>query len=378
LTDEGSTKAEAKAPGRGYTDVMANDRRERDELRQQREQIDREILTLLRQRARLSRQVASRATEPLKATLPSTERDTLEALAREGGDDLPAPAVLGVFRQIHAVCRSLEAPVRTAYVGAEGCGAYVVAFERFGPLAEMSACELVSAALEHVDRGRADFAVLPYETSAEGLDHASLMALGATELKIVALHDVKTPLALLSQGGNLGAIERVFATAIDRASAQHNLATLLPRVSVVDVKTSVAACSMALEDPSASALALEALGHRTGLAVAARSVADVGEGRQRFCIVAARPASRTGRDATTITFAVSDRPGQLFEVLKPFAERGVNVRTIQSRSPAREEQDTVFYIEVSGHVTDRAMVTALEGVKNQTRSFKVLGSYPVP
>ncbi|HEU4537971.1 MAG TPA: hypothetical protein VFS00_27815, partial [Polyangiaceae bacterium] len=61
-----------------------------------------------------------------------------------------------------------------------------------------------------------------------------------------------------------------------------------------------------------------------------------------------------------------------------FAERGVNVRTIQSRPPAREEQDTVFYIEVSGHVTDRAMVTALEGVKNQTRSFKVLGSYPVP
>ncbi len=357
---------------------MANDRRERDELRQQREQIDREILGLLRQRARLSRQVAARATEPIRSTLPSSERDTLEALARDGGDELPPAAVLGVFRQIHAVCRSLEAPVRAAYVGAEGCGAYVVAFERFGPLAEVAACESAAAALESVDRGRADFAVVPYETSAEGLDHASLMALGATELKIVALHDVTTPLALLSQGGDLNAIERVFATAVDRASAQHNLAALLPRAAVVDVKTSLAACAMALEAPGASALALEALGHRTGLAVAARSVADVGEGRQRFCVVSARPASRTGRDATTVTFNVSDRPGQLFEVLKPFAERGVNVRTVQSRSPAREDQDTVFYIELSGHVTDRSMVTALEGVKNQARALKVLGSYPAP
>lgn len=357
---------------------MTNDRRERDELRQRREQIDREILALLRQRARLSRQVASRATEPVRSTLPSSERDTLEALAREGGEELPAAGVLGIFRQIHAVCRSLEAPVRASYVGAEGCGAYVVAFERFGPLAEVSPCESVQAALEHVDRNRADFAVVPYETSAMGLDHASLMALSATELKIVALHDVTGPLALLSQTGNLGDVERVFATAVDRASAQHNLNTLLPKAAVIDVKTSLAACAMALEDPSASALALEALGHRTGLAVAARSVADVGEGRQRFCVVAARPASRTGRDATTITFAISDQPGQLFEVLKPFAERGVNVRTIQSRSPAREEQDTFFYIEASGHVTDRAMVTALEGVKTQTRAFKVLGSYPVP
>lgn len=357
---------------------MANDRRERDELRQRREQIDREILTLLRQRARLSRQVAAKATEPIKPTLPSSERDTLEALAREGGEELPPQAVLGVFRQIHAVCRSLEAPVRAAYVGAEGCGAYVVAFERFGPLAEVTACESVHAALESVDHGRCDFAVVPYETSAEGLDHASLMALTATELKIVALHDVTTPLSLLSQTGNLSEVERVFATAADRASAQHHLSVMAPRASVIDVKTSLAACSMALEDATAAALALEVLGHRTGLAVASRAMADVGAGRQRFCVVTARPASRTGRDATTISFAVTDRPGQLFEVLKPFAERGVNVRTIQSRPPAREGQETVFYIEVSGHVTDRSMVMALEGVKNQTHAIKVLGSYPAP
>ena len=94
----------------------------------------------------------------------------------------------------------------------------------------------------------------------------------------------------------------------------------------------------------------------------------------RYAVAALRPASRTGRDVTALLFTASDQPGALFETLKHFAERGVNLRKIQSR-PA-EGEGYLFFIELSGHITDRSLVAALEGVKKQTRTLKILGSFP--
>jgi chorismate mutase/prephenate dehydratase len=36
----------------------------------------------------------------------------------------------------------------------------------------------------------------------------------------------------------------------------------------------------------------------------------------------------------------------------------------------------LFYVEVSGHATDRSVVTAIEAVKRSARYLKVLGSFP--
>jgi chorismate mutase/prephenate dehydratase len=41
-----------------------------------------------------------------------------------------------------------------------------------------------------------------------------------------------------------------------------------------------------------------------------------------------------------------------------------------------ETWNYLFYVEVTGHVTDRPVVTALEEIKRKTRTLKVLGSFP--
>jgi chorismate mutase/prephenate dehydratase len=73
---------------------------------------------------------------------------------------------------------------------------------------------------------------------------------------------------------------------------------------------------------------------------------------------------------------VNDEPGALFDVLKHFAERGINLKTIQTQPMSGEDWNRLFYIEVSGHVTDRAVITALEEIKRQAKLLKVLGSFP--
>jgi chorismate mutase/prephenate dehydratase len=95
----------------------------------------------------------------------------------------------------------------------------------------------------------------------------------------------------------------------------------------------------------------------------------------RYAIVGTRPSSRSGGDLTAIVFAVNDSPGALHEVLKQFAERGVNLTKIQSRPTPGESWQYMFFIEVQGHATDRPIVGAIEEVRRHSKFFKVLGSY---
>jgi len=75
-------------------------------------------------------------------------------------------------------------------------------------------------------------------------------------------------------------------------------------------------------------------------------------------------------------FTVQDAPGSLLDALRQFAERGINLSKIQSRPMEGESWAYLFFVEVAGHFTDRALITAFEEMKRGTRSFKVLGSYP--
>lgn len=348
-------------------------RREKEEIRKRRADIDAEILSLLVKRAQLSKQwAASHAGEV--ATLPSTERQTLEELSSGNLGALPREAVESIFREIHATCRALEAPVRVAFVGVPGGHGYVAARGQFGPSASYAPVESASAAVADVEAKRADFAVLPYETAAEGPVNPTLVALRRSDLKIIAVHPVDAPLCLLSRTGNPQDVEKVYATASDRAAVSGALAALAPKAVILDVRSPLVACQLAAEDHGAAALALEPVGRALDLSVIGQLAAD--EARARFCVASSRPATRSGRDVTTLLFSVSDEPGALFEVLKHFAERGVNLRKIHSW-PGDAEWGYVFFLEISGHVTDRALVTALEGMKQRTKMLKILGSHSV-
>jgi chorismate mutase/prephenate dehydratase len=250
-----------------------------------------------------------------------------------------------------------------------------VARGHFGGSATYVATESASLALEEVTRQRASFAVLPYETSADGSVQQTLSALTASELKIQVVLETTPSLHLFSSTGNAKDIETVYATAGDRALAEESLAAV-GRFAIVDVRTPLVACQLASEDHGAAALACGGTGTGLGLEIACKNVLDRGHDRVRYAVVGTRPSSRTGEDSTAVVFSLADNPGALLDVLRQFAERGINLSKIQSRPVDAESWSYLFFLEVSGHTTDRQLVSAFEEVKRLTKFFRVLGSYP--
>lgn len=344
------------------------------ELRTEIARLDRELLERLEARARASKEIRIRCEG---APAPdATDREALAALAAIASGDLPPESLNLIFSSIRASARALEQSPRVAYLGPEGGFCHVLCRTHFGAGGSFNECPSVREALEEVVRGRAAYAAFPFESSADGLVQASVTALTDTELIIVAARSLPIKFQLMSRAQGVAELEKVYTTPAGHAACQRFIDGELPRVSVIDVKSMTVAAELAQEDSTSAALLPESTGREQNLEVLRENVGDAAEIKMRYAIAAPRPASRSGADVTCLLFSIDDKPGSLFDILRHFAERGINLRRLHSRPAGRERWDYVFYVEIGGHATERSVITALEAVKKSTRYLRVLGSFP--
>jgi len=137
------------------------------------------------------------------------------------------------------------------------------------------------------------------------------------------------------------------------------------------------AWELASENQGSAAIVPRGCVGTTDLRVARENIGDEGEVRMRYGVVARLPAPRSGPDGTALLFSIHDRPGALHDVLQHFKERNCSLRRIQSHPAPGEKWEYLFYVEVSGHMTDRPLVAALEGVKKEAKMLKIIGSFPL-
>jgi chorismate mutase/prephenate dehydratase len=133
---------------------------------------------------------------------------------------------------------------------------------------------------------------------------------------------------------------------------------------------------LASNDPSTGAICNLHAALQYGLQVLAERIEDHPENTTRFFVLGNLLNPQTGKDKTSILFAIADQPGALHSALKGFARFKVNLTRIESRpSPILPWQD-LFFVDVEGHFDDGSLKEALAYLKRHTTYLKILGSYP--
>ena len=360
---------------------MDDQRKELESIRRQIDEVDDAILEALANRAALAKRMSAIKDDTPRGYSPKRQREVLDRVDAKGAGDFPKRSIAAVFREVLSACFALEGPMRVSFEGPPGSIGHEAARTKFGAAAEYLACEGPRAALELVEREHADAAVIVLESSAEGLLQPALDALADASCKLVGEVEIDARVHVLNKTGNMHDVEKVYAAPAERVACARFLSTNLPRAQVMDTRTTAMAAQLAAEDHGAAALGGDIVGEMFGLQVARGNVADMIGEHVRACVASMRPAQRTGHDTTSFVISLDDSPGALFRVLKPLADRDLNLRRIQSRPrAAREASDAGrayrFFMEVAGHSTDRPLVTAFEEMKRGTRLLKILGSYP--
>jgi chorismate mutase/prephenate dehydratase len=354
-----------------------DEKKKLEELRGLLAEIDRDILRAIERRARIAQDIAKLRTGTARVA-PTADGPHLQALEKAVTPPFPASAVRPIFTAIDSACRMFEVTPRVMYCGPERDFGWIAAHGHFGDAAELVRADSTPAsAIEEVARSRADFAVVPYESLKEGVIYPTVQAIAGSDLKLIGEREIAQALVLVGRAGEIADIERIFVSPQDHVACLGYLESSHLKVPVVDVRSPVAALERALEEPRSAAIVPRGCTAPDGLSVVRENIGDDGEVRIRYGVVSRLPAPRSGHDVTAMLFTLRERPGALHDLLAHFKDRSCNLRRIQSFPVPGEGWEYIFYIEVSGHITDRPLVSALEGVKQESKTLKILGSFPL-
>jgi chorismate mutase/prephenate dehydratase len=347
------------------------------ELRQSIDTVDNQLLELLNERARLVQEVGAIKHE-LKQPfyVPDRERQILERLQTQNSGPFPTEALRPVFSEIISACLSLEHPLKVAFFGPEATFTHAAARSRFGLSARYVPAATVASVFDEVEKGLADLGVVPIENSTEGVVNSTHDMLVDSNLRISAEITMQVHHCLLTRSGTLDGIQKVYSHPQALGQCRKWLSTNLPAVAQIEVASTALAARLTRDDPVAAAVASELAGQLYDLKIAKRRIQDEVNNVTRFLVIGRETAPATGRDKTSILFSLHDRPGVLFEVLRPLADAGLNLSRIESRPSRKRLWDYVFFIDVDGHEADAKVQAAIEALGKSCEFVKVLGSYP--
>lgn len=345
--------------------------------------IDGKIVKLLNERAGLSREIGRiKAEQGLAIYDPSQEAKVYDSLAAVHEGTLPESALMAIYREILSASRALQAPITVACLGPEASFSHLAVRSHFGVKTPISLQKTIYQVFDAVERGKMDWGVVPVENSLEGAVNLTLDRLISTPLQICGEIFLPIRYCLLSAGSYIDRIGKVYSHPQALAQCQKWLRDHLPRAELIEMESTAAAAAMMRGNPDGAAVGSRMAADVYGLNILADDIEDHPSNTTRFLIMGMGKGQRTDSDKTSLIFGTSHAPGALYEALKPFAERGVNLLKIASypaKHSGRERLaawEYLFFADAEGHEEDEKIRACLEELGAMAIFFKILGSYP--
>jgi len=351
---------------------------ELERLRASIDDVDREILEKLNERARLVEAVGRhKQSEANPVYAAARERDIVESLRAANRGPFPDAGLPHVFREIISATRALERVVRVAFLGPEGSFAHLAARRQFGGMAELVPVPSIPDVYAAVERGRTDLGVVPVENTTEGVVTQSLDRCVESEATICAEILMRISQCLMSRSGRLEDVRRVASHPQGLAQCREWLSRQLPAVEQVETQSTARAAQWAAQEGDVAAITSEIAAEIFGLEIIERAIEDRRDNTTRFLVIGERPPAPSGEDLTSVVFTLRKaEAGALHRLLDPFSRHGVNLASIQSRPLKGRPWEYLFFVDLEGHVAEPRVQAALAEAATRVNSYKVLGSFP--
>jgi len=341
------------------------------------DKVDAKIVHLLNQRASTVLKVKVYKNEgSLQFYAPHREMEVYRKVSNLNHGPFPTEALKAVFREIMSGSLALETKLKIAYFGPQGSNTHIGAVQKFGNSSAFVAVPTIKDVFQEVERGRADYGVVPVENSTEGIVNQPLDLFVDSDLKICSEISVPISYMLMSLSGNKENVKVIFSHPQALAQTRMWLETHLPGIKTSEVANTAKAAQLAASNKKAAAIASELAAKLYGLRSIANRIEDLSDNRTRFLIIGKTQAEPTGQDKTSIMVSIKDRVGALFSILHPFEKQGISLTGIESRPSRKKVWDYYFFIDFLGHVSDPKAQKALSEIEKAALTVKVLGSYP--
>ena len=294
-------------------------------------------------------------------------------LVREGAEE---PGYAAYAAALAARREPVAAP-RVVYQGEPGCYSEEAAVGFFGP--EVSSRGLawfpdVFAALE---RGEADYAVLPVENSSTGSIRQVYDLLAQYNYYVVGECQVKVEHCLMAlPGAALEDIQAVYSHEQGLMQCERYLdAHWGWRRGPTPDTPGPAKQGAESGDRPAAAICSRRAAQIYGLHILAEGVNYNAMNHTRFVVVSPVLELRPGRNKISAVFRLPHQSGSLHEILTVFAVQGLNLLKIESRPIPGRGWEYLFFLDFTGDLAAPEMDGVLHGLGQLAAEFRILGNF---
>lgn len=264
------------------------------------------------------------------------------------------------------------------YLGPEGTYAHRVARKKYGRNNNLKfkGLESVYCVCEYVAAKPSRKGVIPIENSSSGAIYETVDALldENLSLKIEEEVAINVKLALLGRKGD--DIRTIYSHSAPRKHCGRWIESRYPRAKWIETNSTAAAAKKAFSNEHSAAIGSRLAASLYKLDIIQYPIPGVSElNVTHFFIVSKRCATLPRAGKTSLAVRLCNRPGALYDFLKPLAEAGINLSRIISRPIEGKPGVFGFFIDVDKG-SGKALRDALRDAQKSTVDMKILGSYP--
>ncbi len=371
------------------------------ELRQQLDEVDDQIVKLYEKRMSICEKVGEyKIQEGRKVLDRQREKEKLRDVAGKATSDFNKKGIQELYEQLMSMSRKLQyqklveagalgrlpfiglpsldaGEARLVFQGTEGAYGQAAMKAYFGDRVNSYHVRTFRDAMEAIEEGAADFAVLPIENSSAGAVNEVYDLLVEFENYIVGETIIPVVHTLSGlQGSSLADIEKVYskAEALMQTSRFLNEHGGWQQISVAN--TAVAAKKILEEQDKTQAAVCSAYAASVyGLKVLQEGINDEKNNSTRFIIVTNQKVFLKGASKISICFELPHESGSLYHLLSHFIYNDLNMTRIESRPVEGKSWEYRFFIDFEGNLEDAAVKNAIRGLREESRGLKILGNY---
>ncbi len=373
-----------------------------EELRKELDVIDNQMSELFEKRMNICEEVGNYKIDHGRKVLDrQREAGKLAEVSAKVSTEFNKKGIRELYRQIMSMSRKLQYQklvqagalgrlpfiemeeidkknVRIVFQGTEGAYGQAAMRNYFGKDCNNFHVSTFREAMEAIEEGSADYAVLPIENSTAGAVNEVYDLLVEFENYIVGetmLPITHTLCAL--PGTKMEEIEYVYSKAEALMQTSYFL-DQYPEWQQINVANTAVAAKKVLNDADKrkAAVCSEYAAKVYGLEILEGNINNENGNMTRFIVITNQKVfSRDARKISICFEQARDECGSLYHLLSHFVYNDLNMSKIESRPIKGKVWEYRFFIDFDGNLADPAVKNAIRGLREESRNLRILGNY---
>lgn len=222
-----------------------------------------------------------------------------------------------------------------------------------------------------------DYAIAPIENSSTGGISKVYDLLKIYDFYIVGEECIKINQHLIGvKGATINDIQEVYSHSQGFEQSAESLKRYENIKLIPYLNTAISAKLVSdLNDKTKAAIASERAAKIYNLDIIDSNINDNKDNYTKFVIIGRNFEVGNACDKSSIIFSTEHESGELYRLLKYFADYNINLTKIESRPNKHIPWQYLFYVDFEGSIKEEKIKRAIANIENESKYFKFLGSY---